>query len=266
MDKRYLFIFVFLWLLSGCVSRLIYHPDRDMREAPTDHGLPYECVDLKTQDGMTLSGWWIPVCKQRGVVLFCHGNAGNISHRLDSILIFKRLRLSTFIFDYRGYGKSDGRPSESGTYLDAEAAWHYLVQTRKIQPEHIIIFGRSLGGSIAAWLAQDHHPRMLIIESSFTSMRDMVKERFPWLPARLVRNYQYHTSQYLQKARCPVLIIHSRDDELIPLRMGQELYEAAKEPKEFLEIAGSHNRGFMDSLTHYESALGTFISRYLERK
>jgi fermentation-respiration switch protein FrsA (DUF1100 family) len=268
MDKKSLltctFIFVYFCLLSGCVSRLIYHPDSDMKGTPTDHGLPYECVDLETKDGVTLSGWWVPAFKQRGVVLFCHGNAGNVSHRLDFLLIFNRLGLSTFIFDYRGYGKSGGLPSEQGTYLDAEAAWHYLVQERKILPEHIIIFGRSLGGSIAAWLAQDHHPGMLIVESTFTSLRDMVKDRFPWVPARLVRNYQYDTRQYLQNTRCPVLIIHSRDDDLIPFRRGEELYEVAKGPKEFLEISGSHNRAFMDSLTQYELALDTFISRYLE--
>lgn len=270
MDKKKLLaralIFVSLCILSGCASRLVYHPDRDMRGAPADQGLPYESVDFETQDGMTLSGWWLPACKQRGVVLFCHGNAGNISHRLDSLLIFNKLGLSTFIFDYRGYGKSGGRPSERGTYLDAKAAWNHLVQTRKIPPEDIVIFGRSLGGSIAAWLAEDHHPRMLVVESSFTSLRDMVKDRFPWFPARLLRNYQYDTRQYLQKTRCPVLIIHSRDDEFIPLRHGQELYEVAKGPKEFLEISGSHNRGFIDSLTQYESALDTFISKYLKRK
>jgi fermentation-respiration switch protein FrsA (DUF1100 family) len=257
-------IFVPLCILSGCVSRFIYHPDRDMRGVPADQGLPYESVDFETQDGVRLSGWWLPACNQRGVVLFCHGNAGNISHRLDSLLIFNKLGLSTFIFDYRGYGKSDGRPSERGTYLDAEAAWHYLVRTRKIPPKYIIISGRSLGGSIAAWLAQDHHPRMLIVESSFTSLRDMVKDRFRWVPAGLVRNYQYDTRQYLHNTRCPVLIIHSRDDELIPFRQGQELYEAAKGPKEFIQMSGSHNRAFMDSLTQYESALDTFISRYLE--
>lgn len=270
MDKKNIltcaFIFVFFWLLSGCVSRLIYHPDRAMRGAPADHDLPYECVYLETKDGVTLSGWWVPFCKHRGVVLFCHGNAGNVSHRLDFLPIFNGLGLSTFMFDYRGYGKSGGRPSERGTYLDAEAAWHYLVQTRKIPPEHIIIFGRSLGGSIAAWLAQGHHPRMLIVESTFTSLRNMVKDRFRWVPARLLQNYQYDTRQYLQNTQCPVLIIHSRDDELIPFRQGQELYEVANGPKEFLEMSGSHNTAFMDSLTHYELALDTFISRYLERK
>jgi fermentation-respiration switch protein FrsA (DUF1100 family) len=270
MDKKYLLtcalISVCFWLLSGCVSRLIYYPERDIRGVPADHGLAYECVDLKTKDGVTLSGWWIPACKQRGVVLFCHGNAGNVSYRLDSILIFNRLGLSTFIFDYRGYGKSGGRPSEEGTYLDAEAAWHYLLQTRRIPQEDIIIFGRSLGGSIAAWLAQDHQPRILIVESSFTSLPNMVKDRFPWIPAMLVGHYQYDTRQYLQKAQCPVLIIHSRDDELIPFRQGQELYEVAKWPKAFLDISGSHNRGFMDSITRYESALDAFISRYLGPK
>jgi fermentation-respiration switch protein FrsA (DUF1100 family) len=270
MDKKYLLtcalISVCFWLLSGCVSRLIYYPERDIRGVPADHGLAYECVDLKTKDGVTLSGWWIPACKPRGVVLFCHGNAGNVSYRLDSLLIFNRLGLSAFIFDYRGYGKSGGRPSEEGTYLDAEAAWHYLLQTRKIPPEDMIIFGRSLGGSIAAWLAQDHQPRILIVESSFTSLPNMVKDRFPWIPAMLVGNYQYNTRQYLQKAQCPVLIIHSRDDELIPFRQGQELYEVAKWPKAFLDISGSHNRGFIDSITRYESALDAFISRYLGPK
>ena len=257
------FIFVSLCILSGCASWFIYHPDKEIKRTPPDEGLAYEPVDFETQDGVRLSGWWLPVCKHRGVVLFCHGNAGNISYRLDSLLIFNRLRLSTLIFDYRGYGKSRGKPSERGTYLDAKAAWNYLAETRKIPSQDIIIFGRSLGGSIAAWLAQDHAPRMLIVESCFTSLRDIARERFRWLPAGLLGDYQYDTRQYLQRAGCPVLIIHSRNDDLIPFRQGQALYEAAREPKEFVEISGSHNRGFMDSLEQYEAGLDRFISRYL---
>jgi fermentation-respiration switch protein FrsA (DUF1100 family) len=255
-------IFASLCIFSGCASWFIYHPDGAMRRTPADEGLSYEPVDFETQDGVRLSGWWLPVCKQRGVVLFCHGNAGNVSHRLDSLLIFNRLRLSTFIFDYRGYGNSCGRPSEGGTYLDAKAAWNYLVQKRKIPPEDIIVFGRSLGGSIAAWLAQEHSPRMLIVESSFTSLRDIAKDRFRWVPETLLGDYRYDTRQYLERARCPVLIIHSRNDDLIPFRQGQALYQAARGPKEFVEISGSHNRGFIDSLEKYEAALDNFISRY----
>ena len=256
------FIFVSLCILSGCRSWFIYHPDRDMRRTPADEGLSYESVDFETQDGVRLSGWWLPACKQRGVVLFCHGNAGNISHRLDTLLIFNRLRLSALIFDYRGYGKSRGRPSERGTYLDAKAAWNYLVQKRKIPPQDIIVFGRSLGGSIAAWLAQDHSPRMLIVESCFTSLPDMAKDCFRWFPASLLGDYQYDTRQYLERAGCPVLIIHSRNDDLIPFRHGLALYEAANGPKEFLEISGSHNRGFLDSSKQYEAALDRFVSKY----
>jgi fermentation-respiration switch protein FrsA (DUF1100 family) len=259
-------ILAFLCILSGCTSWFIYHPDSAMRRTPDDEGLSYESVDFETQDAVRLSAWWLPVCKQRGVVLFCHGNAGNISHLLDSLLIFNRLHLSTFIFDYRGYGKSGGRPSERGTYLDAKAAWNYLVQKRKIPPDDIIIFGRSLGGSIAAWLAQEHSPRMLIVESSFTSLRDIAKDLFRWFPASLLGDYQYDTRQYLERTRCPVLIIHSRNDDLIPFRHGLALYEAANGPKEFLEISGSHNRGFLDSLEQYEAALDRFVSDYSEIK
>ncbi|HID29190.1 MAG TPA: alpha/beta hydrolase [Desulfobacterales bacterium] len=255
-------ILVSLCILSGCASWFIYHPDSAMRRTPADEGLSYESVDFETQDGVRLSGWWLPVCKQRGVVLFCHGNAGNVSHRLDSLLIFNRLRLSTFIFDYRGYGKSGGRPSERGTYLDSKAAWNFLVQKRKIPPGDIIVFGRSLGGSIAAWLAQEHSPRMLIVESCFTSLQDIARDRFRWFPASLLGDYRYDTRQYLERTRCPVLIIHSRNDDLIPFRHGLALYETANGPKRFLEISGSHNRGFIDSLKQYEAALDRFISDY----
>ncbi len=204
----------------------------------------------------------MPASRDRGVVLFCHGNASNISHHLDSLLIFNRLGLSTFIFDYRGYGKSSGRPSEQGTYLDAEAAWDHLVKTRKIPPSDIIIIGRSLGGPIAAWLAQDHHPQMLVVESSFTSMLDIARYRVPCTPASVIKDYKYDTRGYLANVKCPVLVIHSRDDEVIPFHHGQQLYKAVKGPKEFVEISGSHGRGFLDSLARYESGLDAFISKY----
>ncbi len=255
---------MFSSLLSGCLSSFIYYPDRAMSGTPADRGLVYESVRLETRDGVRLAGWWLPAGNERGVVLFCHGNAGNISHRLDSLLVFNRLGLSTFIFDYRGYGASEGRPSEEGTYLDAEAAWDYLVRTRRVAPDHIIIFGRSLGGSIAAWLAQEHRPGILITEGGFASLRDIARDLYPWLPVGLIIRHQYDTRRYLEKVRCPVLIIHSRDDELIPFKHGQALCEAAREPKGFLEIRGSHNRGFMDSLARYEAGLGEFLGRYLE--
>ncbi len=199
------------------------------------------------------------------MILFCHGNGGNISHRLDSIQLFHRLGLSTFIFDYRGYGLSEGSPAEKGTYLDAEAAWNYLIRQRKVEPKKIIVFGRSLGGAVAAWLAQGHTPRMLIIESTFTSVKDLAGKFYPYFPVRLLSRFNYNVIEYLQKVNCPLLIIHSRDDEIVPFSHGQRLFMSAKEPKEFLDIMGTHNEGFILSGKHYETGLDSFISQYRDK-
>lgn len=244
-------------------SNYIYHPVRQMAAAPDSVGLQFESVSLETGDGLKLFGWFIPCENARAVVLFCHGNGGNISGRLDSIEFLHRLGLDTFIFDYRGYGQSEGKPSELGTYRDVEAAWRYLVEERKIQPDRIIVFGRSLGGPIAAWLAGSHTPGALIIESTFTSVPDVAAMRHPYLPARLLMRFKYTTAEYLSNVNCPVLIIHSRDDEMIPYECGEQLFEIAKEPKKFLEITGAHNEGFMRSGRTYEEGLDTFISEYL---
>jgi fermentation-respiration switch protein FrsA (DUF1100 family) len=229
-------------------------------------GLPYEWVALETADGARLSAWWVPADSPRGVLLFCHGNAGNISDRLDSIRIFNRLGLSLFIFDYRGYGKSSGSPSEQGTYRDAEAAWNYLIQIRQKDPHKIVVFGRSLGGSIAASLSQVHKPQALILESTFISLQEAARDRLPGLFVKLFVPDQYRTLRYLTRVHCPVLILHSRKDEIIPFRHGEALYATASEPKEFGEIHGSHNRGFLDSQPLYEDALDSFLSKYLGRK
>lgn len=249
-------------ILRVTQSRFVYFPQAEMTATPQDVGLPYEAVDLKAADGPRLLGWFVPAQPPRGVVLFCHGNAGNISHRLDSILLFHRLGLSTFIFDYRGYGQSEGKPTEQGTYLDAEAAWGYLVQTRQVAPTEIILFGRSLGGAVAAWLAQGRAPKALIVESTFTSVPDIAAELYPFLPARLLSTFDYSTADYLRQVSCPVLVVHSRGDEMIAFSHGERLFRAANEPKEFLEIRGTHNEGFLTSGRLYEEGLDSFISRY----
>ncbi|MDY6935096.1 MAG: alpha/beta hydrolase [Spirochaetota bacterium] len=247
----------------GCQSSFVYFPDRDISETPQDKGLNYESVCITTKDREKISGWWIPSKFNRGVLLFFHGNAGNISHRLDSIILFNKLGLSTFIIDYRGFGSSSGKPSEKGTYLDASAAWDYLVHTRKVPQEDIIIFGRSLGGSIASWLAQDHRPRILILESAFTTIHEAAINHYPSLLVRLILKYKYSTIQYIRNVRCPLLIIHSIDDEIIPFDHGKKLYEVGKDPKEFITIRGSHNEGFIISGKKYEFELNTFISKYV---
>jgi fermentation-respiration switch protein FrsA (DUF1100 family) len=249
--------------LMAFQSHYVYFPERGIVATPDAIGLPYETVDFEAADGVRLSGWFIPAENPRGTLLFFHGNAGNISHRLESIEVFNRLHLNTLIFDYRGFGQSGGKITEQGTYLDAEAAWRYLTEERDIDAAEIVVFGRSLGGTIAAWLAQHHPPKALILESTFTSIPDIGADVYPYLPVRLMSRYSYDAAGYLRRANCPVLIIHSRNDEIIPFRHGQRLFEAANEPKEFLEIGGSHNEGFITSAKRYQEGLDSFISTYL---
>ena len=245
-------------------SHYVYYPEHIISADPSNIGLEFESVSFKTEDRVKLSGWFIPTEGASGVILFCHGNAGNISHRLESIEIFHRLGLNVFIFDYRGYGRSEGKPSEIGTYRDVEAVWQYLVKERQVSPNRVVVFGRSLGGAVAAWLAHKHTPAALILESAFTSVPDIAAKIYPYLPVKLLSRFEYNTAEYLDEIDCPVLIVHSREDEVMPFSHGKQLFERAKGPKEFLEISGTHNEGFITSGKRYEEGLNTFISEYLE--
>ena len=247
-------------------SRFVYYPTYEIERNPRDIYIEYEYIDFKSTDGTALTGWFIPAPEQKGVILFCHGNGGNISHRLDTISILNKLGLSTFIFDYRGYGQSDGKPSEKGTYNDAEAAWLYLTEERGIPAETIIIHGRSLGGPIAAWLSTKHTPKVCILESTFTSVPDLGSDFYPWLPVRLMSRFHYSTISYIKEITCPILIIHSSEDDLIPYSHGQALFEAAGEPKEFLHIHGSHNDGYVISRERYSAGLKAFLDRYMTQQ
>ncbi|MFC1917567.1 alpha/beta hydrolase [Chloroflexota bacterium] len=245
-------------------SHYVYHPERVISVDPSDIGLEFESVSFRTEDKVMLSGWYIPSEGATGVVLFCHGNAGNISHRLESIEIFHRLGMNIFIFDYRGYGRSEGKPSEIGTYRDVEAVWRYLVKERQENPNRIVVIGRSLGGAVAAWLAHSHTPAILILESAFTSAPDIAGKLYPFLPVRLLSRFKYNTAEYLDEVDCPVLIVHSREDEIMPFSHGQRLFERARGTKEFLEISGTHNEGFITSGKRYEEGLNAFITEHLE--
>jgi fermentation-respiration switch protein FrsA (DUF1100 family) len=248
-------------------SRLIYYPNlpsRAVTTTPAQIGLAYEPVKFTTEDGVRLDGWFVPAEQPRGVLLFFHGNAGNISHRLDSLRIFNALGLSTLIFDYRGFGSSAGKASEQGTYFDAEAAWRYLTVERGIPQQNIVYFGRSLGASIAAHLAMTQAPRALILESAFTSAPDMGARAFPFLPVRWLARFQYDTREYLQSVSAPVLIVHSPQDEIIPIKFGRDLFAGADEPKSFLEIHSGHNEGFLVSGTTYIDGIDAFFKAHLD--
>ncbi len=247
-------------------SGMLYLPDlpsRELATTPRAIGLAYEDVRIRTEDGVQLHGWFIPVAEPRGTLLFFHGNAGNISHRLDSIRIFHALELSVLIFDYRGYGQSEGKPSEAGTQRDAIAVWRYLTQERGVPPQRIVLFGRSLGAAVAAWLATQRTPGALIVESAFTSVPDVAAEHYWWLPVRLLSRFDYATRDDVQAVRCPVLVVHSPDDEIIPFRHGEAIFAAAPEPKELLRLRGSHNEGFLLSEATYTGGLDAFLTRHL---
>ncbi|HEX9810590.1 MAG TPA: alpha/beta hydrolase [Burkholderiales bacterium] len=240
-------------------DRLVYFPTRPLDATPRTIGLEYEDVAVTTEDGPRLHGWFIPAPGARGTVLHFHGNGGNISHRLDYVEMFHRLEINTLLIDYRGYGQSEGQPSEQGTYRDALAAWRYLTEARGLAPDTIILHGESLGGAVASWLAARTAPRALIVESSFTSAVDLGAEVYSWLPVRWIARYRYPTLSHLAQVRVPVLIVHSRNDEIIPFHHGQQLYAAAPTPKQFIETSGGHNDGLRARGAKYLSGIEMFL-------
>ena len=259
VSAAWLFLALFLYFFQ---TRMIYFPEKTLEFTPAVLSLPYEDVYLTTSDGISIHGWFMEKENALSTVLVLHGNAGNISHRLETLQIFYELGMAVFIIDYRGYGRSEGSPSEAGTYLDAKAAWFYLTEGRKLDAKDIIVFGRSLGGAVAVWLAERHEPAALVIESTFTSIPEMGKRYYPYLPVGLLTRIRYPTIERIGRINRPVLVIHSRDDEIIPFEFGQSLYSAAPDPKVFLEISGGHNDGFLIEGKRYREGLLMFIQNY----
>ena len=251
-------------LLNGLMyfqqPRMIFFPLRTLGATPTDWGYGYEDVTLEAEDGISLHGWYIPREGARRVVLFLHGNAGNISHRRESVEIFHQLGLGVFIFDYRGYGQSEGTPSEAGLYRDAFAAWRYLTGVRGFEAADIVIFGRSLGGAVAARLASEVTAGGVILESTFSSARDFTNVVFPLLSRLVILRYDLDAARAVGHVTSPVMVLHSRDDEIMPFELGRTLYAAASDPKRFVELRGDHNMGFIASRPDYERALEDFLA------
>ncbi|MDH5553558.1 MAG: alpha/beta hydrolase [Nitrosomonas sp.] len=246
-------------------SRLIYFPEpgREIVSTPDQIGLAYESVDIVTANDEMLHAWYVPAPDAKATVLFFHGNAGNISHRMDYLPMFHRLGYNTLIFDYQGYGQSSGSPSELGTYQDALATWQFLTEVKKIAAAEIILFGESLGGAIAAWLAAKENPGLLVLASAFTSVPDMAEKIYPFLPVRLIARFEYNTLESLQSITSPVFVAHSPQDEVVPFEHGQHLFKAATEPKQFLTLQGGHNNGFIFMRENWVNALGAFVDENL---
>ncbi|MEQ8798287.1 MAG: alpha/beta hydrolase [Salinisphaeraceae bacterium] len=258
-------------LLAGCMfvfqERLLFMPKtpgRDLRATPADIGLTYEDVHLETADGETLHGWFIPAPDAKATLLHFHGNAGNIGDRVDLLALFHHIGLSVLIIDYRGYGQSTGQPSESGTYRDAEAAWSHLVESRETPPDRIILHGQSLGGAVAAWLATKVEPAGLILDSTFTSVPDIAGEVYPWLPVRQLARLNYNTLDRISDIDAPILVLHSREDDIIGFHHGQRLAKTAG--ARLVELRGGHNETLMRNEGIYREAIVDFIRSALDAR
>ena len=262
----FLVIFIFVSLgLTGYVHYLerhnIFYPSKQISQTPREIGLAFEDIFFTTEDNVVLNGWLISGESQKPMVIFLHGNAGNISSRLEKIQIFHELGLNIFIIDYRGYGKSYGQPSEQGIYADAKAAYDHLKYVKKFVHNKVIVYGESLGGAVATDLAVARSVDGLIIDSSFTNAQDMAQVIYPLMPGFLV-NVGLDSINKIQRLNMPKLMIHSVEDDIVPFRLGKKLFDAASEPKIFLEIQGSHNEGFLTSKEKYVKGISDFLLQF----
>lgn len=239
----------------------LYFPNQILTAHPGSFGLAFEEVGLTAEDGARLHGWLIPRRPDDPVVLFCHGNAGNVSDRLQKAIILRDAGASVLLFDYRGYGHSSGSPAEKGLYRDAAAAYRFLTEKKGIRADQIILYGESLGCGVAVETALRHDAAGLILESGFTSTLEMGRLIFPRLPLRWMIADRYDSLAKIPRLSLPILIMHSPQDDIVPFAMGRRLFKAARAPKTFFEMKGDHNEGFLTTGRDYGRALEAFISR-----
>jgi uncharacterized protein len=257
--------FVVLVLAVGLVSlslryievRTLFYPTKQLASFPDRAGLGFKDIFFKAADNVELNGWFIPWKDAKYTILFSHGNAGNISHRIEKLKFFNKLGYNVFIFDYEGYGKSQGKPSEKNLYRDVTAAYGYLLSSG-ITQEQIIGYGESIGGAVIVDLASRKSIKAIILDSTLTSVKDMIKDVYPFLPY-WVFSSRFDSEAKISNIKIPKLIIHSQDDEIIPFKLGKKLYEASVEPKEFLKIQGGHNSNFFESEKILKEKISDFI-------
>ncbi|MEV6432498.1 alpha/beta hydrolase [Nocardia sp. NPDC051463] len=226
---------------SPILHALTYLPQRQIAQTPATLGLAYTELSIATADGETLHGWWVPARRSIGHVLFAHGNAGNIGDRVPIFALLTEAGFDVLAFDYRGFGRSTGRPTEHGTYLDSRAARRVLLEQPGVDADRVLYLGKSLGGAVMLELSTVHPPAGLILMSTFTGIRDAARSVYPFLPRPLVPD-AYPTLRRIPTLRAPVLLMHGDQDELLPLRHAERLYAAAPEPKRLVVVPGAgHN-------------------------
>jgi uncharacterized protein len=259
-----------LVLLEGCdvEEKFIFFPAAEISKTPRNYGLSFEDVYFKTEDGVTLNGWFVAYPGASTTLLWFHGNGGNIGHRSEHLkLLHDKLKIHIFIFDYRGYGKSAGKPSEEGSYKDGVAALAYLRSRKDVESQRIVLFGQSLGAAVATEIAVREPLLALILEAPFTSIRDMARIAAPWLPIGALLRIKYDNLEKIKKVQAPILVLHGDFDDIVPFDQGKRLFAAAPEPKEFYTIQGAHhNDTYIVGGEGYFKALKDFIEKAEPRR
>jgi fermentation-respiration switch protein FrsA (DUF1100 family) len=229
-------------LIRSLLNSLLYFPSGAIAETPDQAGLDFRDLGFETEDGERLHGWWIPApADPLGHLLLCHGNAGNIGDRVLHAALLTASGFDVLLFDYRGYGRSSGRPSEAGTYRDTRAALGCLLEQPGVDPARVLYLGESLGGACALNLALERPPAGLVLLSTFAGVRELARLHYPFVPAALVPD-AYPTLRRIRELRAPLLVLHGDRDEIVPLSQARDLFEAAPDPKRMQVFAGlGHN-------------------------
>ena len=252
------------WLWTHFERRYLFYPPSEIESTPRDVGIAYEEVFFPSQSGCMLHGWFV-AGNSDFTWLWFHGNAGNMGHRVAELaLLHQRLGVNLLVFDYQGYGKSQGSPSELGTYCDARAALRYLQEQSGLAPEKIVFFGHSLGAAIAVELATTHMPRGIVLVSPFASVADMARIVFPLVPSGWLLRHKYNSLARISEVRCPLLILHGENDGLVPISQARKIYGAANPPKRFQALleAGHNNtfekggEAYWDAILDFQASLG----------
>jgi hypothetical protein len=253
----YLLVLLAMMLLE---SRLVYPVPPISRGQWNPPGLTREEVWFPSADGTRLHGWFVPHADPRRAILYCHGNGEHIALNADLALLLRdKLQASVFLFDYRGYGHSQGRPDEAGCVADGSAAQLWLARRVGVRPDQLVLMGRSLGGGVAVALAAQNGARALILECTFPSMPDAAAIHYPWLPVRWVMDNRYDCISQIRKYKGPVLQSHGTEDDLVPLGLGRRLFAAVPGgPKRWMELKGfGHNDPWPSS---YYDELAEFLA------
>ncbi len=245
----------------------IFFPEKAISETPSDVGLAFEDLYLATADGVKINCWYIPFPGSRTALLWLHGNAGNLSHRVDLLRhLHQAVQVNILMVEYRGYGRSEGVVSEQGTYRDALASYDYLPTRTDVDPARIVVFGQSLGAAVAVELALQRKAQGLILEAPFTSIREMAQVAYPWLPIGRWLATKYDTLSKSADLKTPLLVLHGDRDEIVPIDQGRRVFEAAPGPKTFYPITGAgHNDTYLVGGKAYFETIERFIEALVDQ-